>query len=53
MLVFYPQVPTGHELGIGCAVSSYDGQILFGIISDTVAAPNARPNESGNDAGED
>jgi hypothetical protein len=41
MLTSYPQVPTGHELGIGCAAQSYDGKIFFGLTSDTDAAPDA------------
>jgi diacylglycerol O-acyltransferase / wax synthase len=41
MLTSYPQVPTGYELGIGCAAQSYDGKIFFGLTSDTDAAPDA------------
>jgi diacylglycerol O-acyltransferase len=41
MLASYPQVPTGYELGIGCAAQSYDGRIFFGLTSDTDAAPDA------------
>jgi len=41
MLASYPQVPTGYELGIGCAAQSYDGKICFGLTSDTDAAPDA------------
>jgi diacylglycerol O-acyltransferase / wax synthase len=41
MIASYPQVPTGYELGIGCAAQSYDGKIGFGITSDTDAAPDA------------
>ena len=41
MIATYPQVPTGYELGIGCAAQSYDGKIGFGITSDTDAAPDA------------
>ena len=41
MIASYPQVPTGYELGIGCAVQSYDGKIFFGLTSDTDAAPDA------------
>jgi len=36
----YPQVPTGYELGINCAVQSYDGRLFFGLIADTHAAPD-------------
>lgn len=34
LLSNYPQVPTGYELGIGCAVHSYDGKLSFGLIAD-------------------
>jgi diacylglycerol O-acyltransferase / wax synthase len=38
MLAVYPQVPTGWDLGVGCAVYSYEGKLFFGFIADTVAA---------------
>jgi hypothetical protein len=41
MLAAYPQVPTGWDLGVGCAVHSYDGKLFFGFIADTEAAPDA------------
>src|SRR5207248_4215032 len=41
MLASYPYVPTGYELGIGCAVQSYDGKLFCGLTSDPVAAPDA------------
>ena len=37
MLASYPQVPTGYELGMGCAVQSYDGKLCFGLIADARA----------------
>jgi len=40
MLAAYPQVPTGWDLGVGCAVHSYDGKLFFGLIADTHAAPD-------------
>ena len=40
MLATYPQVPTGWDLGVGCAVHSYNGKLFFGLIADTVAAPD-------------
>lgn len=40
MLAAYPQVPTGYDLGVGCAVHSYDGKLFFGFIADTDAAPD-------------
>jgi diacylglycerol O-acyltransferase / wax synthase len=41
MLAAYPQVPTGYDLGVGCAVHSYNGKLFFGLIADTHAAPDA------------
>ncbi|HTS63921.1 MAG TPA: wax ester/triacylglycerol synthase family O-acyltransferase [Candidatus Acidoferrales bacterium] len=38
MTASYPQVPTGHELGIGVAVQSYDGRMFFGLTADAGAA---------------
>jgi diacylglycerol O-acyltransferase / wax synthase len=40
MLAAYPQVPTGYDLGVGCAVHSYNGKLFFGLIADTDAAPD-------------
>lgn len=40
MLAAYPQVPTGYDLGVGCAAHSYDGKIFFGLLADTHAAPD-------------
>jgi diacylglycerol O-acyltransferase len=40
MLSAYPQVPTGWDLGVGCAAHSYDGKLFFGLIADTHAAPD-------------
>jgi hypothetical protein len=41
MLAAYPQVPTGWDLGVGCAAHSYDGKLFFGILADTDAAPDS------------
>jgi hypothetical protein len=41
MIASYPQVPTGYELGTGCAAQSYEGRIFFGVTSDTDAARDA------------
>ena len=40
MLACYPQVPTGYDLGVNCAVQSYDGKLCWGLIADTHAAPD-------------
>jgi diacylglycerol O-acyltransferase len=42
MLASYPQVPTGYELGVGCAVQSYDGKLFFGLIADAHIARDVR-----------
>ena len=41
MTAMYPQVPTGYELGIGCAALSYAGKLFFGLTADAHAAPDA------------
>ena len=40
MLASYPQVPIGYDLGVGCAVQSYDGKLFIGLIADAAAAPD-------------
>lgn len=40
LIACYPQVPTGYELGINCAVQSYDGKLFFGLIADAHVAPD-------------
>lgn len=40
MLAAYPQVPTGYDFGVGCAVHSYNGKLFWGLIADTDAAPD-------------
>jgi diacylglycerol O-acyltransferase / wax synthase len=40
MIAYYPQVPTGYEFGVGCAVQSYDGKLFFGLSADALAAPD-------------
>jgi diacylglycerol O-acyltransferase / wax synthase len=40
MIASYPQVPTGWDLGVGCAVQSYDGKLCVGFIADAHAAPD-------------
>jgi len=41
MLSMYPIVPIGWEMGIGCAVTSYNGTIYVGLNADLGAAPDA------------
>jgi len=40
MIASYPQVPTGYELGVGCAAQSYDGKLFFGLTADAHSAPD-------------
>lgn len=40
MLNAYPYVPIGGEMGINCAVLSYNGTVYFGFTGDVNAAPN-------------
>lgn len=41
MLHYFPHVPVGNDLGMGCAIQSYNQKITFGITSDYAAAPDA------------
>ena len=38
MIASYPQVPTGYDLGVNCAVESYNGKLFFGFIADAQVA---------------
>ena len=40
MLSAYPYVPIGGEMGINCAVLSYNGTVYFGFTADVTAAPD-------------
>ena len=40
MLSAYPYVPIGGEMGINCAVLSYNGTVYFGFTGDEQAAPD-------------
>ena len=40
MLTYYPFVPLGHEMGVGFALTSYNGKLYFGITGDAKAAPD-------------
>jgi len=41
MLTFYPYVPIGGTMGLGCAVQSYNGKLYFGFTADSAAVPDA------------
>ena len=40
MIACYPHVPTGYELGVNCAVQSYDGQFFVGFTADADVVPD-------------
>lgn len=40
MLACYPHVPTGYELGVNCAVQSYDGKFFCGLTADAQVVPD-------------
>jgi diacylglycerol O-acyltransferase len=40
MLACYPYVPIGGEMGMNCAVLSYDGKVFFGFTGDVHAIPD-------------
>ena len=40
MLATYPYVPIGVEMGVCCAVESYDGKLFFGFTGSEAAAPD-------------
>lgn len=40
LLRFYPYVPIGGDIGINCAVLTYDGTAYFGFTGDMHAAPD-------------
>jgi hypothetical protein len=41
MIASYPHVPTGYELGVNCAVQSYDGMMFCGLTADAHVVPDA------------
>jgi hypothetical protein len=36
----YPLVPIAWEMGVGCAVTSYNQKLYFGLVADAKAAPD-------------
>ena len=40
MLTYYPYVPIGSEMGVCCAIQSYNNKLYFGLTGDTGAAPD-------------
>jgi WS/DGAT/MGAT family acyltransferase len=41
MMSMYPIVPIAWEMGIGCAIASYNGTLYLGLNADVGAAPDA------------
>jgi diacylglycerol O-acyltransferase / wax synthase len=41
MIASYPHVPTGYELGVNCAVQSYNGNLYCGLTADAQVVPDA------------
>jgi diacylglycerol O-acyltransferase / wax synthase len=41
MVKIYPYVPIGGEMGMNCAILTYDGTAFFGFTADTAAMPDA------------
>ena len=40
LIAHYPMVPIAWSMGIGCAVTSYDQSLYFGLVADRQAAPD-------------
>ena len=40
MIASYPHVPTGQELGVNCAVQSYDGRLFAGFTAAANVVPD-------------
>ena len=41
MLNYFPHVPVGNDMGMNCAIQTYNQKMVFGITSDYAAAPEA------------
>ena len=37
---YYPYVPTGYDMGVACAIFSYNQNLCIGLSSDTAACPD-------------
>jgi len=40
MLTYHPYLPIGGEMGLGCAIQSYNGRLYIGLTGDVEAAPD-------------
>jgi diacylglycerol O-acyltransferase len=40
VIAYYPSVPVGYQMGLGCAIYSYDQRLFIGLTADVVACPD-------------
>lgn len=40
LIAWYPYVPVGYGMGVGCAIMSYDQKLFFGLTSDPQIMPD-------------
>lgn len=40
MIAYYPYIPTGFDMGVGCAIFSYNQRLFFGLAADVGACPD-------------
>jgi diacylglycerol O-acyltransferase len=40
VLAYYPSVPVGFQMGLGCAIYSYDQRLFVGLTADVAACPD-------------
>jgi diacylglycerol O-acyltransferase len=40
VIAYYPAVPVGYQMGLGCAIYSYDQRLYIGLTADAVACPD-------------
>jgi diacylglycerol O-acyltransferase / wax synthase len=40
VIAYYPSVPVGFQMGLGCAIFSYDQRLFIGLTADVAACPD-------------
>ena len=40
VIAYYPSVPVGYQMGLGCAIFSYDQRLFIGLTADVAACPD-------------
>ena len=40
VIAYYPSVPVGYQMGLGCAIYSYDQRLFIGLTADLAACPD-------------